>query len=190
MDSNEHSQPIPKEFHSFSLKGPFTTCIECHCDLQDKEYFIEKAVRTYPGFKAVDVIFELAVCVDCAEELRKSLSEESMKNLNAFMQKNVRTGARMNVMQTFPDEPEQWTAACLVSGEKKNQISEYQIYAQCRGNQLIMETMPYMISGSVLDKMTEVLSNETLGEMDKFIGKHFGPPSLEKDLPQRRTILV
>ncbi len=187
--NEEQFKDIPQEFYSFETNSPFTTCIECECNLMNKEYFIEKAFKTYPGFKAVDVIFELAICADCAETLRKTMSEESMVKMADFLQRRTNTSRRIQVMQEYPDDPGKWTEHCMVSGQSRTDVTEYQLYAHCQGTQLILDLMPYMISGSVLDEMSDLLSNKTLGEMDDFMGRHFGPPSMARDLP-RRTILV
>lgn len=186
----EQFQYIPEEFYSFETGAPFEKCIECSRDLVHTEYFIEKAFRTYPGYRATDVIFELAICSSCADQLRKGMSEDSMAKLAAYMRKNADAGTRMQVMNDHPEDPEKWTEQCLVTGKRKSEVVEYQVYAHCQGTRIILDMMPYMISGPALDEMSELLSNKTLGEMDDFMGRHFGPPSLEKDLPKRRTILV
>lgn len=190
MSDHNHNCPIPAEFHSFSNNGPFVQCIECDCTLNDKDYLIEKAIKKYPGFKAFDVVFEYAICMACAEKMRNSMSEASLQSLNKYMENNIDQQRRQRMAQFFPDRAEKWTEQCLVSGTMKNDTDEYQIFAHCRGNQLLSDSMPYMISGKIMEEMQSVLSKETRDEMDDFIGKHFGPPSLEKDLPYRRTILV
>lgn len=190
MNEDDQLHEIPKEFYSYATGAPFTNCIECDCDLSDKEYFIEKAFRTYPGFKAKDVIFELAICAQCAERLRQTMSQDSMIKLAEYMQKNTNATTRMEMMQQYPDNPEKWTDKCLVSGTLKEDATEYQVYAQCLGSHITIDLMPYMISGDILDEMSQLLSNKTLGEMDDFMGRHFGPPSLAKELPNRRTVLI
>jgi hypothetical protein len=190
MSDHDYSCPIPAEFHSFSTKSPFARCIECECDLTDMDYLIEKAIKKYPGFTAYDVVFEYAICITCAIKMRNSMSEASMKSLSEYMEKNINHQQREKMEQFFPDRMDKFTEQCLVSGIRKNDTDEYQIFAHCRGNQLMPDAMPYMISGKIMEEMQSVLSKETLGEMDDFLGRHFGPPALEKDLPYRRTILV
>ncbi len=190
MNEEYRQQDIPTEFHSYATGAPFSHCIECDRSLENMEYFIEKAIRTYPGYDATDVIFELAICIQCAEAVRKSMSEDSQLKIAEYMQANADASRQIYVINEYPDSPDKWTANCLITGKSKNAVSEYQIYAHCHGDQLIPDIMPYMISGSVLDELSQLLSNKTLGEMDNFMGRHFGPPSLEKDLPRHRTILV
>ena len=70
---SEHTIDIPSEFYSFSSGVLFDRCIDCDKYLleKDTEYFIEKAIRQYDGYKARDVIFEYAICFQCADRIRK-----------------------------------------------------------------------------------------------------------------------
>lgn len=190
MSDHDYSCPIPGEFYSFSTNSPFVQCIECECNLTDKDYMIEKAIKKYPGYKAFDVVFEYAICMECAVKLRNCMSEASLKSLSEYMENNINQQQRESMEQFFPDQIDKFTERCLVSGIRKNDADEYQIFAHCRGNHLMPDSMPYMISGKIMEEMQRVLSKETLGEMDDFLGRHFGPPALEKDLPYRRTVLV
>ena len=76
----EFRQPIPSFFHAYDTGAPFRSCQVCERDLMTytKPYVIEKAIRRYPKFDTEDVIFEYAICMDCAEEQRKQMSKESM----------------------------------------------------------------------------------------------------------------
>lgn len=183
---------IPEIFHSFDSKLPFERCIDCDAYLLDGhvDYFIEKAVKKYIGFEASDVIFEYAICMPCAMQLHEKMSTESRQNLEMFMMQNMRHDSRSKLLEDHPDEPEIWLSECLVTGLKQNDILEYQIFAHCRGDKLLTPAMPYMISGEALDRMSELLSDKTLDEMDGFIGKHFGPPGEFEINPSRRVILV
>ena len=82
---------IPSVFRSTDTKKPFERCIQCNKYLLelDSEYLIEKAIKQYQGFEAKEVIFEYAVCMDCAEKMRQSLSAESQMGHHAlFFQSN------------------------------------------------------------------------------------------------------
>ena len=45
---------------------------------------IEKAVRQYPEMKVKEVIFEYAMCMDCAVMMNASLSVESRQRINEY----------------------------------------------------------------------------------------------------------
>ncbi|MTI19664.1 hypothetical protein E1176_01380 [Fulvivirga sp. RKSG066] len=155
------------------------------------EYFIEKAIKSYSGFTAEDVIFEYAICIKCAERLRKQMSAESMQSIQDYFSQEVNFMDRMQTMQANPNNPTEWMQRCLINGSNIEDLEEYQIYAHCKGNTLITSHMPYMISGVALDKIAGLLSDETLDELDDFMNNHFGPPpELMEPLPKRRVIPI
>lgn len=190
---NNSNHLIPEEFKNFSTGAHFSQCIECDKDLlqSGEEYFIEKAIKTYPGFKAKDIIFEYAICMTCTERFRKQISEESMQSIARYFAENVNLANRMQIMQNHPDEPEKWMEKCLVKGTENQDLQEYQIYAHCKGDRLLTTQMPYMISGEALDEISNLLSNKTLDELDGFMTKNFGPPpELLEPIPGRRRVIL
>ena len=151
---------IPEEFYSFESKKPFERCIECDKYLLDgeTEYLIEKAVRNYRGYKAKDVVFDYAICMDCAEKMRKEISPESWQQIMNYFQKNMDMQKRIQMME---DDPDTNLKACMIKGINANDCEEYQIYAHCKGNKLNMENPPYLISGEVMDEILPLLSKKT-----------------------------
>ncbi|MCA6075325.1 hypothetical protein [Fulvivirga sedimenti] len=186
------AKPIPEIFQSYATGTLFDRCIECDRYLLDKEipYFIEKAIKKYEGLRGYDVIFEYAICINCADQMRQKMSLESMQKIGQFLEKNMNQKRRNELIEDFPDEPEKWIDECLITGASREETAEYQIYAQCIYDRLLLPAMPYMISHMVLDKLANLLSDKTLGEMDDFIGRHFGPPSEFEVGPRKKIILV
>ena len=179
---------IPESFYSFESKQPFERCISCDRYLLDDEteYFIEKALRTYPGFGAQDVIFDFAICMHCAEEFRNKISRESEQSMISFFQQNVDFSQRMKMMEQHPDR---CIEHCMVSGRAAADCTEYQLVAHCKGNRIHDRNPPYMISGEVIEKLGDVLSRQTKDEMDGFLDRFFSPdPSLFETKP--RLVLV
>jgi len=195
LEPEENSQDveIPKIFHNYSTGDKFSKCIDCDRDLLDgeTEYFIEKAIKSYKGFTATDIIFEYAICINCAEKLRKQMSAESMQSIEQYFAENVDFIDRMQMMQANPGNPEAWMQKCLVKGTNTEELEEYQIYAHCKGGNLVTSHMPYMVSSMALDEVSNLLSQKTLDELDNFMDNHFGPPpELMEPLPNRRRLLI
>lgn len=179
---------IPPEFYSFDTKAPFDRCIECEKYLLDEEteYLIEKAVKTYEGYDAKDVVFDYAICVDCADRMRKQISKESWKSMMKYFEENIDLEERVR-LQSLP--PEEGLKQCMIKKKRVIDCREYQVYAQCRGTKLNMENPPYMISGEVIDELLPLLSDTTIDEMNGFFNKHFAPdPSFFEPTP--KLILV
>lgn len=184
---------IPKEFYSFETGRPFTHCIECNIDFQRSGigYLIEKVIRQYQGYRAQDVISEYALCIPCIQEFSKSISPESMKVMDQYFERHADREKRLELVSAGVADYRQWVDACFLSGKKRGALSEYQMTAQCRHDQLILNQLPYVISNEVSEELIPLLSQKTRDEFDKFNERHFGPPpGLEKELPTRRTLLI
>lgn len=181
-------QEIPEEFYSFETKSLFSNCIECNKFLLDgdTEYLIEKAFKGYKGFEAKDTVFDYAICMDCAEHLRKEISTESWSCIMNYFQENLDLGIRAKMMESSPNQN---LSSCMIKGTPQGECTEYQIYAHCKGTKLNMENPPYMLSGEVMEELLPVLSNKTIDEMNGFFNKHFSPdPSFFEPTP--KLILV
>lgn len=184
---------IPDIFLPYGQKEPFAHCINCHCDLlqDDVEYIVEKVIRRYKQLNATDVIFEYAICMHCAELMRKELSVESLQNVQDFIEKSNMINSRQRLIRENNWNIHDWLSCCAVSGEDIDEQDEYQIYGHCRGRQLVFSAMPYMISGSVMEAMSELLSAKTRDELDRFIDDNFGiPPELKKNIKDNPIVMI
>jgi len=186
---------IPESFHSFETGGPFQKCLVCGIDLvkSGMPYFIEKAFRKYPGYKAFDITYEFAMCFKCAENLRKELSIESQERMKQYMESKIDFEKRRHSMSGL--EPgkslEPWLDHCLVSGEPLQDQNEYVLYGYFQGNNMMVSDFPYAIGPQAMDELTDLLSNKTLGEMDDFMGQYFtGPPEVNELFKPRRPVLL
>ena len=179
IDSN-----IPPEFYSFDTNAPFDRCIECEKYLLDShtEYLIEKAVKTYEGYDAKDVVFDYAICMDCAEEHRKEISKESWATMMQYFQENMDINHRLEMQQNSAEDN---LRQCMIKKTSIDDCREYQLYAHCKGNQLNMSNPPYMLSGAVMEELIPLLSDKTIDEMNGFFKKHFSPdPSFFEPTPK------
>ncbi len=179
------SGPIAKAFYPFDSEEPFTTCTMCQKDLSDgTDYIIEKAR------KGSDVIFELAMCLSCAEKMRNQLSKDSKERIEHYMNERVDFEARA---QHFLDNPsdniEDYIGHCVVTGVAIDLNEEHQIYSYCTGNEMIYSAMPYAMSGAVMEEIQELLSPETKQEMDDFMDQYLIPDDL-RDLLKGRPVFV
>lgn len=191
MENDSRYTEIPPEFYSFETRGLFTHCLECDRYLleDDCDYIIERAIRNYPGFKATDVVFDYAICLDCAEAMHQKLSKESLEQMQLYFAENVDLQSRTHKVDS--QNLDSLTAKCMVKGKAKADCEEFQIYAHCRGKKLFLQTPPYMICGQAIEELTERLSKETKDQLGGFFDKHFGPdPCLFEKGPKRRLLLV
>ena len=186
-------RPIPKEFYAFETDEPFEACMVCKADLMagDVDYFIEKAIRNYPEHEVSDVVYEYALCSLCAHDMNEKMSQESLESMQSYFSGNQEFLRKINDYnqnwQSLSEQP--LSENCAITGDHKSNLSEYMIYGHFKGNQMITSTMPFLLSGKVLDDVAELLSDETIDELDNFMGEYFGgPPELEELWKPRRPV--
>jgi len=185
---------IPPLFYSTDTDKPFTNCISCEKDLLKPQspYVIEKAIKQYPEYNATDVIFEYAMCMECYQNINESLSTESKTNIENYFTENVDLGERRkSLLKNEELSISDWTSNCIIKGTHVTELTEYQIACQCDGEYLLFTHMPFIIGNIALDEMTQLLSNQTVGEIGGFYDKFFSPdPDIKKLFDEPKFILI
>ena len=187
----EQLGPIPQEFYCFETKAPFQECKVCSKDLTlgDTDYFVEKAVRNYKDHKVSDVVYEYAMCIDCAQQMNSQMSEESLANIQQYFAGQPEFMGKMARYQQGEQPKSDALEKCAITNEPIGDLDEYMLYGHFRGGNMVQSSMPYLLSGKIMDEISQLLSNETLGEIDDFMGQHFGgPPELEELWKTRRPV--
>lgn len=187
---NPKSIEIPKEFHSFDTGKPFCNCVVCEKDLFEPgtHYFVEKAIKKYPNSSATDVIFEYAICLECAMEMRETLSKESMESIDNYFDSRVNLLSRWkNLTRDNKYDIKDWISNCLITGKHIDELNEYQIYAHCEEDRMLFSLMPYIVSGEVIEEVSELISQKTKDELDGFMGKYLGPPPSIREILKDKT---
>lgn len=188
---------IPEVFKSHNTKLPMARCIQCEKNLleEGRKYMIEKAVKKYDSVYT-DVLFEYAICMDCADEMRTSMSKESTQNMKKYFSGNTNFWKRNRDL--LLDEPESdkpvdinlWISNCMIKGTPVSELGEYQIFGYFEGEKLLVSMLPYVIGEAALEEMESMISAETRGEMDDFIDEHFGLPPEWKKALKKDFVLV
>lgn len=177
-------QPVPQRFWSTETDAPFRHCLECGTPLHEDgvPYLIEKAYRR------AEPILEYALCVPCLFHFQNQLSAVSRSRMEAYLNQHCHLRERREqLMANAPNDVEAWLSHCIIKKRPIRPDEEYQIYAQCDGSDLIFSYHPYAVCGEAIEEMAALLSAETRGALDDFIGRHFGAPD-GADLP--RPVLV
>lgn len=178
---------IPKIFFSDLTGTPINKCISCECDLlvEGTQYLIEKAIKPYKGHDSYSTIFEYAICMPCTHKMKNMISSKSMQRIMKYFQANLDVVGRQELMLKGDySSVNPWIEQCMVKGINISEISECQIYAQCNGENLMFGEFPYMVSGVALDEVVELLSAETLDDLERFKNEHVDGPSEFQDLLQ------
>lgn len=181
---------IPKDFNSDSDDQPFTACKVCERDLSKGEvpYSIEKAYKRVDEDKDV-TLFEVAICMPCAEKQAEKMSKESRAYLMQMMGGVAHIEKRQKMWES--NWREKWKSACLFSDEEIKLNDEYHIVGQFMGDKLLPQMTPFVIGQSYIEAIQENLSLETKEEMDRFGEQFLGPdPSLRALLKDHQFVLV
>ena len=185
---------IPPVFRNEESGELISNCVTCDKYLLNPGtyYLIEKAIRTYPVIGEQFSIFEYAICFSCAQTMQQKMSQDSLKKIQQFHLENNLLDHRRTKLQSNDNlSINDWVGSCIFSGDKVNAIQEYQIFAQCNGTSMLLGDLPYMVSGAIIEQMSEILSQETKDEMDDFIDENFGlPPEWKKALKERDVVLI
>lgn len=179
---------IDPRFYNSDTSAPFTNCMTCNLELlEDAEYVIEKAMRRVPNLGVEEVIFEYAMCMSCAEEFRNKMSKDSLEKIEEYFLEKSAGYMQMIDENNFSLSIDN----CILTNKPKDECSEYVMNAHCRGSKMIYSAFPYMISDDAMDVMSDMLSAQTLDELDDFKAKHFtGPPEIADLINPKRLLPI
>jgi hypothetical protein len=201
---------IPREFRSSYLGRPFETCLCCQCELLQpgRLYTVQKA------YVARECVFELAVCLDCAEDLAASYSQESRAAIDDWV--GQRLGSQKSDPAADPDRPnaggpatdtpsdrhgldEPGTDVCRFCHRERAASHRFLIAAWFEGPNLIelpsqpprIPAFPLLMCDQCSREGVDRLSKKTRETWDRFIDEHFdGPPGIELDPADRDLLFV
>ena len=184
---------IPQAFYPFESNEPFKECMVCGIDLTlgTTDYFVEKAVKNNVQYQVQDIVFEYAICSACAQNMQQSISKESMENMQAFFTNHQTFMSKIQAYQQGKgEELDIIISKCTLYGQSIEQLSEYMMFGHFRGDKMIATTMPYIMGGKAMDELSELMSNETIDEMNRFKNEYFGGPAELEDLWKGKPVFL
>ncbi|MEQ9186689.1 MAG: hypothetical protein RLP15_03080 [Cryomorphaceae bacterium] len=176
---------IDKRLYNSETGEPFECCLVCNVILAESgdDYFVERIFRRLPSLGVTEAIFEYALCMSCAENMRNDLSSESKEQVERFFETKLR-------QRTFL-EPSTGLDTCLLTGKPIVDSEEFSYHGHCRGNKMLRSIFPYAISDSAMDEISELLSDETTDQLNDFKGRYFtGPPEYADLLNPNRLLPI
>lgn len=184
----DHQFNLPDDLLNPDTGEHFTHCLNCGDLLSkcDQGHVVEKAIKRYADGHE-ETIFAYAMCIDCVLEMQQSLSSHSKQRMGQFMYERTQLNREHQQRPlTFDDR----TAHCAVNGTERVDEDEYMLCAHIQNGQLTQGIFPYMLGGRAMDELMMLMSEETLGFLDDFMGKHFtGPPEVS-DILKHRPVFV
>lgn len=183
----EDREDMPEELYSEEGK-PFEHCKQCSKNLHEPpaSYTIEKVYKRYPNTDQPQVLFEYAVCDDCAGDMRDEFSEESAMNLQSYFAQHL-------IGQEGLDERDihERLNTCMIKSSSLEEEQEFAVVARGHGDQMLKSHYPFAISLTAMDELSELLSDKTRDLLDDFVERNFtGPPEFEEVPPDGKWVLV
>jgi len=188
----EHLIDIPQFFQSDGDGKPFEYCLVCGKYLLDGEtnYVIEKAMKNYDDFEFSSTIYEYAMCTHCHAEIQKSMSEESIANIQAYyQQKVIQKGKQIMTIDLRSFDINSWMSKCFFTEKPLKEMKEYQMVGQFRGDKLLINQPPMIIGDEIIEEMSGLISDKTIDEMNGFKEQYLGPPPELQELIYGRKLI-
>ena len=156
--------------HSVYEEGPFKSCTVCGETLSDgRLYEIQKVYR------GKEVIFEMAVCHSCGENVSREFSEESFESVKQFLSDNFRpSGSTVDSEDKDLYIPQH----CQFCGFPRTLVENYTIVGACLEHSLIWPSI--MMCENCSEQLQTKLSVKTRDAQGDFIRDHF--PGIPSDL--------
>lgn len=158
---------VPRILWSVQSEKPFSRCIDCGCEFESSgiPYAVEKAVRQG------EVVFEYAICVGCTALLMKEFSEESLRNISAYLEEE-----ELDFQQPLG------LSSCHRCGAAGPEFGEeHTVTGMLVGDRMLMG--PSIVCGRCLEGIDAVLSQKTRDAHGEFIRNNFPGVSDAFDLP-------
>lgn len=191
---------VPKPFWSEYSSEPFLKCVDCDVPLAEANvYVVQKR------FVAGEAVFEMAMCERCRNKLAAEYSEETQKNISAWISEHLKKGyensdsddegSRLVIVTPIEDQEEgesllkECMDQCLVCEKPRSECHRYSLAGLCQDEQLVVQMSPQsrtplMICSDCEEGMSHLVSQATRDAWDRFVEEHFdGPPGVESDVP-------
>ena len=156
--------PLPDVFKSSLTGKPFELCKICDSYLlkDDIDYLIEKVFVYSHDSSKTEVFGEYAICISCYEKRYQTMSADSLKHIENYFKANVDFNKRRTRLLNFKKKDlNNWISTCLITNLPVEEGAEYQLVAHCKGESLVLDSAPFIISASAIEELWELLSAET-----------------------------
>ncbi|MFT6747382.1 MAG: hypothetical protein ACJAZ2_001734 [Glaciecola sp.] len=189
MEPEYKLQDIPQEFFQDAEGKAFCECTFCGDELSDENaYMIEKAFKANPETGVKVTLYEYAICMSCSMKKMEAMSEESVQNIQMYMQENVydKWGGD-EIPKNYKDK----LTTCPATGNSIESLQEYNYVGQFVGDKMMLGTFPMAIDASLGESMQDLLSDSTKKEFDDFMDTITDiPPELKELFKSKRPVLV
>jgi hypothetical protein len=158
------SDGIPSFFNNYDTGAPFTKCTFCDAALDAKsKYAIEKMINQNIALQSREIVYEYALCWNCATTMGSQLSNDSKEAIQELYKEHSETVTRKldYLHGTEKYSLESWLERCSLTGKEIRLCSEFSVSGIVEGGNLVYEQSPIVVSDEFMHKLQQVLSKET-----------------------------
>jgi len=174
---------IPSFFYQYDTETPFVRCTMCETSLVlANTYIIEKVFKQNKYLKVSEIVYEYAICLECAGAAGDEISQDSRQAItNVFNAHRDHLTMKLDYLHsTEKYNLESWLERCSFTGKEIRLCNEYAVSCIVENGNMVFEQGPMVVSDEFMEKLQGVLSAETKRAFDKIRDKVFdGSPSIE-----------
>jgi hypothetical protein len=185
------SDALPPFFHNYETGEPFSHCLVCDKDLSKVDkYAVEKVLKQNRNMTSPEIIYEYAICMDCAGNMQEEISEESMRSIqDLFEQHSFNALMKLEYLHgTDKYDIKAWTERCSFTGKETRLCSEFSVSGIIENGRLVFEHAPMVISDDFMEMIQDSLSKKTRDYFDDFRDSYFDLPPDIKDIINSPTV--
>ena len=185
------SDGTPEFFYNYETGAPFTHCLMCKKDLSTAEnYAIEKVLKQNRNMDAPEIIYEYAICMDCAGGMQDEISEESLQSIkDLFEEHSFNALMKLEYLHSSDIyDMKAWTERCTFTGKETRLCSEFTVTGLFENGNLVYEHGPMVVSDDFMEMIQDVLSKKTRDYFDGFRDEYFDLPPDIKDIINSPTV--
>lgn len=185
------SDSIPKFFYEFETEEPFKHCSLCNKELGESDkYAVEKVMKQNKHLNKAEIVYEYAMCWDCAAGMGDEISEESKDSIvNLYQEHSENVMMKLDYLhRTEKYNIESWMERCTFTGKETRLCGEYSVSGIIENNQLLFEHSPVVVSDDFMEKMQDVLSEKTKEFLDGLKDELIDSPSEFNDIINSPTV--
>jgi hypothetical protein len=177
--------PIPEILKDTLTRDYLRECILCNTDVLKTgvPYAIEKAFKRFPELDVEQTVFEYCICQNCHLQSRKELSVKSLENIESFFLAHQQIILEHSLKSAIAESAEELFEVGLISGQAKNDLNGYQLFAHCQGEEVLVDRGAFMLTDATIEQLSSLISQKTRDHLNDFMDNNFGlPPELKKKL--------
>ncbi|MBR9917878.1 hypothetical protein GYB29_09405 [bacterium] len=191
MIKKYYSEKLPEFLYCYDTNEPFSNCLVCDRKLDENvDYAIEKVFKQNRNMANSEIIYEYAICMECAASMQNELSKESIASIQALFEAHgLNAMMKLEYLHnTKKYDIQAWIERCSFTGKETRLCSEYSVSALIEKGKLVYEHAPLVISDDFMELIQESLSKSTKDYLDGFRDEYFDLPPDIKDIINSPTV--